>query len=174
MLLSGTPLQYFCLENPMDGGAWWTTVHGVAKSRTRLSDFTFTYLIWGSQATSSTCHFMIAKVCCPHVAVLCNCRGRWSVRFSCSPVWDSVTPWPVARQASLSFRLRWFYTALNFASSNPRPWSKISAHFSSKMVDHQFSFLTLRLLFLNLALSEVSVENLKKDFPLLWVMEWSL
>ena len=39
---SGNPLQYSCLENPMDGGAWWATVHGVAKSRTRLSDFTFT------------------------------------------------------------------------------------------------------------------------------------
>ena len=38
----GTPLQYSCLENPMDGGAWWAAVHGVAKSRTRLSDFTFT------------------------------------------------------------------------------------------------------------------------------------
>ena len=38
----GTPLQYFCLENPMDGGAWWAAVHGVEKSRTRLSDFTFT------------------------------------------------------------------------------------------------------------------------------------
>ena len=40
---SGTPLQYSCLENPMDGGAWWATVHGVSKSRTRLSDFTFTF-----------------------------------------------------------------------------------------------------------------------------------
>ena len=40
---NGTPLQYPCLENPMDGGAWWATVHGVAKSRTRLSDFTFTF-----------------------------------------------------------------------------------------------------------------------------------
>ena len=39
----GTPLQYSCLENPMDGGAWWATVHGVARSRTRLSDFTFTF-----------------------------------------------------------------------------------------------------------------------------------
>ena len=38
---NGTPLQYFCLENPMDGGAWWAAVHGVAKSRTGLSDFTF-------------------------------------------------------------------------------------------------------------------------------------
>ena len=39
---NGTPLQYSCLENPMDGGAWYAAVHGVAKSRTRLSDFTFT------------------------------------------------------------------------------------------------------------------------------------
>ena len=39
---NGTPLQYSCLESPMDGGAWWAAVHGVAKSRTRLSDFTFT------------------------------------------------------------------------------------------------------------------------------------
>ena len=40
---NGNPLQYSCLENPMDGGAWWATVHGVAKSWTRLSDFTFTF-----------------------------------------------------------------------------------------------------------------------------------
>ena len=35
---NGTPLQYSCLENPMDRGAWWATVHGMAKSQTRLSD----------------------------------------------------------------------------------------------------------------------------------------
>ena len=40
---NGTPLQYSCLENPMNGGAWWAVVHGVAKSQTRLSDFTFTF-----------------------------------------------------------------------------------------------------------------------------------
>ena len=40
---NGTPLQYSCLENPVDGGAWWAAVHGVAKSRTRLSDVTFTF-----------------------------------------------------------------------------------------------------------------------------------
>ena len=40
---NGTPLQYSCLENPMDGGAWKATVHGVAEGRTRLSDFTFTF-----------------------------------------------------------------------------------------------------------------------------------
>ena len=40
---NGNPLQYSCLENPMDGEAWWATIHGVAKSWTRLSDFTFTF-----------------------------------------------------------------------------------------------------------------------------------
>ena len=40
----GNPLQYSCLENPMDGGAWWATVHGVTKSQTRLSNFTFTFI----------------------------------------------------------------------------------------------------------------------------------
>ena len=40
---NGTPLQYSCLENPMDSGAWWATVHGVTKSWTQLSDFTFTF-----------------------------------------------------------------------------------------------------------------------------------
>ena len=40
---NGTPLQYSCLENPMDRGAWWVTVHGVAQSQTQLSDFTFTF-----------------------------------------------------------------------------------------------------------------------------------
>ena len=40
---NGTPLQYSCLANPMDGGAWKAAVHGVAKSQAQLSDFTFTF-----------------------------------------------------------------------------------------------------------------------------------
>ena len=40
---NGNPLQYSCLENPMDGGAWWATVHGVAKSPTRLSVLSLYY-----------------------------------------------------------------------------------------------------------------------------------
>ena len=40
---NGNPLQYSCLENPMDGGACWAAVHGVTRSRTRLSNFTFTF-----------------------------------------------------------------------------------------------------------------------------------
>ena len=42
---NGNPLQCYCLENPMDRGAWCATVHGVAKSRTRLSNFTFTFTL---------------------------------------------------------------------------------------------------------------------------------
>ena len=40
---NGNPLQYSCLENPRDRGAWWATVHGVPKSQAWLSDFTFTF-----------------------------------------------------------------------------------------------------------------------------------
>ena len=42
---NGNSLQYSCLEKPMDGGAWWATVHRVAKSWTRLSDFPFTLIL---------------------------------------------------------------------------------------------------------------------------------
>ena len=56
---NGTPLQYCCLENPMDGGAWWAAVHGVVKSRTQLSDFTF---IFHSHA--------LEKEMAPHSSVL--------------------------------------------------------------------------------------------------------
>ena len=54
---SGTPLQYSCLENPMDGGAWWAAVHGVARSRTRLSDFTFTFHLhaWEKEMATHSC-----------------------------------------------------------------------------------------------------------------------
>ena len=40
---NGNPLQYSCLENPMDGGVWWAAAHGVSRSRTQLSGFTFTF-----------------------------------------------------------------------------------------------------------------------------------
>ena len=53
---NGTPLQYSCLENPMDGGAWCAAVHGVAKSQTQLSNFTFTFhfhALEGEMATHS-------------------------------------------------------------------------------------------------------------------------
>ena len=42
---NGNPLQYSCLENPMDGGVWYATVYGVEKSQTQLSNFTFTFTL---------------------------------------------------------------------------------------------------------------------------------
>ena len=51
---SGTPLQYSCLENPMDEGAWWAAVHGVAKSWARLSDFTFTFHFYALEKEMAT------------------------------------------------------------------------------------------------------------------------
>ena len=53
---NGTPLQYSCLENPTDGGAWWAAVHGVAKSRTRLSDFTFFTFHFGALKKEMATH----------------------------------------------------------------------------------------------------------------------
>ena len=57
---NGTPLQYSCLENPMDGGAWWAAVHGVAKSRTRLSDFTFTFHFHALEKETATHSSIVA------------------------------------------------------------------------------------------------------------------
>ena len=51
---SGNPLQYSCLENPMEGGAWWAAVHGVSKSRTRLSNFTLTFHFHASEKEMAT------------------------------------------------------------------------------------------------------------------------
>ena len=51
---NGTPLQDSCLENPMDRGAWWAVVHGVARSRTRLSDFTFTFHFYALEKEMAT------------------------------------------------------------------------------------------------------------------------
>ena len=66
---NGNPLQYSCLENPMDGGAWWAAVQGVVKSQTRLSDFTFTF------------HFhALEKEMATHSSVLAGqSQGWWSL-----------------------------------------------------------------------------------------------
>ena len=51
---NGSPLQYSCLENPINGEVWWAAVYGVAKSRTRLSDFTFTFHFHALQKEMAT------------------------------------------------------------------------------------------------------------------------
>ena len=55
---NGTPLQYSCLENPMDGGACWVAVHGVTEGQTRLSNFTFTFHFHALEMEMAT-HFNV-------------------------------------------------------------------------------------------------------------------
>ena len=55
---NGNPPQYSCLENPMDVEAWWATVHGVAKSWIRLSDFTFTFTVKFAQTFVYRDHYI--------------------------------------------------------------------------------------------------------------------
>ena len=70
---NGTPRQYSCLENRIDGGAWWAAVHGVVKSRTWLSDFTFTF------------HFdALEKEMATHSSVLAwRIPGKWGRLVGC-------------------------------------------------------------------------------------------
>ena len=69
--LKGNPLQYSCLEYPMDGGVWWAAVHGVAKSWARLSDFTFTF-----------CFHALEKEMATHSSVL-----AWKIPWMEEPGW---------------------------------------------------------------------------------------
>ena len=56
----GNPLPYSCLENPMDRGVWWAAVHGIAKSRTQLSDFTFTFYFHALEKEMATYSSVLA------------------------------------------------------------------------------------------------------------------
>ena len=87
---NGTPLQYSCLENPMDGGAWWAAVHGVAKSRTRLRDFTFTF------------HFhALEKEMATHSSVLAW-RIPWTEEPGGLPVYGVAQSWTRLNRLSSS------------------------------------------------------------------------
>ena len=99
---NGTPLQYSCLENPRDGGAWWATVHGAAKSRTRLSDFTFPFHFHALEKEMATHSSVLAWRIpgmvepCPPEGYLphpgdgacvsnASCIGRWILLLLASP-----------------------------------------------------------------------------------------
>ena len=71
--LNGTPIQYSCLENPMDGGAWKAAVHGVAEGRTRLSDFTFTFHFHALEKEMAT-HSSVLAWRIPGMGSLVGCR----------------------------------------------------------------------------------------------------
>ena len=69
---NGNSLQYSCLENPTDGGVWYATVHGVAKSQTQLSDFTFT-----GKIISLTLQTFVGKV----MSLLFNILSSFVIAF---------------------------------------------------------------------------------------------
>ena len=70
---SQSPLQYSCLENPMEGGAWWAAVHGVAESRTGLSDFTLTFHFHALEKEMAT-HSSVLAWRIPERRSLVGCR----------------------------------------------------------------------------------------------------
>ena len=77
---NGTALQYSCLENPMDGGTWQASVHGVAKSQAQLSDFTFTF------------HFhALEKEMATHSSVLAWRQGSlWAAIYGDTHSWTQL------------------------------------------------------------------------------------
>ena len=118
---NGTPLQYSCLENPMDGGAWQAVVHGVSKSRTWLSDFPpfplntvwilgegGHFLLRGWQAFSDEGYKSIPNTCSWMVICFAVAQSLTHVRLF-------ATPWTAACQASLSFTISW--SLLKFMSN---------------------------------------------------------
>ena len=74
------PLQYSCLENPMDGGAWWAAVHGVAKSQTRLGNFPFTFYFHALEKEMAI-HSSVLAWRIPGTGNLVGCR-LWGCRES--------------------------------------------------------------------------------------------
>ena len=112
---NGTPLQYSCLENPMDGGTWWAAVHGVAKSQTRLSNFTFTF------------HFhALEKAMATHSSVLAwRIPGTGAWRAAVYGVAESLTQLKRLSRSSSSSRKRPSVISCWTASQllgNSAPW----------------------------------------------------
>ena len=90
---NGNPLQYSCLENSMDGGAWWATVHGVTKSRTRLSDFT----------TRSS----LAMTLFLETSTL-NLKSPWTARRSHQSILKEINPEYSLEGLMLKLKLQYF------------------------------------------------------------------
>ena len=129
---NGTPLQYSCLENPTDGGAWWAAVHGVARSQTRLSDFPFTFHFHALEKEMATHSSILAwripgtgePVGLPSLGLQSRTRLKWLSSSSSKLLFLShsvmfnpfVTPWIVACQSPLSmgFPRQGYWSGLPF------------------------------------------------------------
>ena len=111
---NGNPLQYSCLENPMDGGAWWVTVCGITKRQTRLSDFTFTFSESGSQTCSILITWELVRNADPPVLLLDQfCKVRNSGDGVKQAPGDSDGRWRLASALSHSSHWHCFFS-VNF------------------------------------------------------------
>ena len=129
---NGNPLQYSCLENPMDGGAWLATVHGVAKSWTRLSDFTsvqFSHSVMsdslqphGLQHASLPCPLLSPRIC----SNSCPLSWPWNHLILCLPLLLLPSVFPSIRVFSNEslFHIRWpKYWSFSFRISPSNDYS---------------------------------------------------
>ena len=118
----GSPLQYSCLENPMDGGAWRATVHGVAKNRRRLSHFTSLHFFSRSVVSSSLRPHESQHARPPCLSPTPGVYKESEVK-SLSRVRLFVTLWTIARQAppSMGFSRQEYWSGLPFPSPGDFP-----------------------------------------------------
>ena len=149
---NGNPLQYSCLENPMDGGAWWAWVHGVAKSKTQLSDFTFTFHFQALEKEMAT-HSSVLAWRIPGTGEpggllstgLCRVRHDWSdlaaaaaTRYwTCSPCIRrrSLNHWTIREVHSCRVSEIMLYTTLILCNlSTIELWSNKFGKFGVKKV----------------------------------------
>ena len=107
---NGTPLQYSCLENPTDRGAWWAVAHGVAEGRTRLSDFTFTFRFHALEKEMAT-HSSVLAWRIPGTGEPGGLPslGSHRVRHDCSSSSSRRNRTGKQREASLCFSSRWHH-----------------------------------------------------------------
>ena len=95
---NGNPLQYSCPKNPMDRGAWWATVQGVAKSRTRLSDFISLYFrICGFQIYFRICSFVFFQIKSSYAKTIYSHNSP----FPIATYWVSICSWTYSRLYSV-------------------------------------------------------------------------
>ena len=125
---NGTPLQYSCLENPMDGGAWQDTVPGVTKSGTRLSDFTFTFHFHALEKEMAT-HFSLLAWRIPGPRNLVGCR-LWGRRVGHD--WSNLAAAAAAEYYSLQVPQK--YTT--YFSSGFFPGTRSFRHIDWWMIIH--------------------------------------
>ena len=108
---NGTPLQYSCLENPMDGGAWLAEVHGVVKSRTQLSGFTFTF------------HFSLSCIGEGNGNTLqCSCRENprdggawWTAVYGVTQGWTRLKRCSSSSNSSFLFIVSYTFVCMHFS-----------------------------------------------------------